>query len=620
MAFIASCQGIALADEVLPRGPDLAPVLSEPRPEEGGGETVVVGRRPVSPDRTQDQVVVQGERLRESPRPNLLEALSQESASIHVTRRGIGPEGVASGAAGSVTVRGLSGSPNTQVVVVEDGVPDVQGIFGHPIPDAYVPDLLEEAVVVEGGDSVLYGTNAMGGAILLRSRWLDQEGVELTSDFAAGSFSTVAGTATALTRTGRWDSALGIHAVHSDGHRDGAGGGVLVLQGASRYRFNGGLSLTLRDKALHVTGGDPGTKDNPYLDHTFDVWRNNASAAFEYAGPRLRLTVLPYVTLGRHELYDGFWSLDWTIACDATLAMRPHPALEVLVGLHGQDVDGTIKDRIAGTKTDLDALADFAAFDQVTWRPLSLLTLVAGSRQLYSLKYGFVFLGKGGVRLDIYRGLFVRARVTRNFRQPTMRELYLPYPVANPSLEPETSLNLDGTIGYESGRVEVSVTVFNTRASNLIKYFGAWPAAEVVNIDRIIVFGVEGRLSWHDIGPFSGSVTGGWQDVGRYTRQNPNAKLDFVLTLNKTLGSHRLAAELCGEWVHGLYMNNYSRNPMDDVFFMDLALRYQYTTRAWSAGPYIYLRNILNRTYEYIAGYPMPGFHVLAGIRLGVTP
>ncbi len=636
LAVFALCIGAAqaqaqmaddvLAQAVLPPGPrdaDTTPEVSDRRYEEVEGEnqTVVVGHRPVSPDRTQDVITIPGERLRESPKPNLFEALAQESAGIHVTRRGVGPAGVSSGASGSLTIRGLGGSPNDQVVVVEDGVPDVQGIFGHPLPDAYVPDLLDEVVVVEGGDSVLYGTNAMGAAILLRSRWRDTDGWEVGSDTSYGSYTTLGETATALLREGAWDGVFALHAMRTDGHRDGAGGSDLVVQGAGRYRFDSGWSVTLRDKAVHVVGGDPGTIEHPYTDHTFDVWRDNLSARVEYVRPDLRVTLLPYANVGRHDLYDGFRSLDWTVGGNAEVSWRPHPDWTLLLGLNAQDVDGSIANRIAGTSPAVDAMFDLAHYNQITWRPTEGLALVAGTREMYSFKYGFVFLAKAGIRWDFWDGMYARTRLTRNFRQPTIRELYLPYPVANPDLQPETSLNWDVTLGYNDFKhIDVSVTGFRTQANDLIKYFGAYPAAEVVNIDFIVVWGVEGRIAVRDLGPFGATVSGMWQDVGRYTRQNPAAKLDFQLDLGQDFGPHRVAGSVSGEWDHGLFMNNYGRDPIPDVFFMDLAFRYRYTApgKTWFVEPYLYMRNFLDRRYEYIQGYQMPGFNALVGLKVGV--
>ncbi|MBP7126681.1 TonB-dependent receptor [Myxococcota bacterium] len=613
-----------------PPGEDPSPPPEERREEPAGSSapeadscnrTVIPAPRPTSPDRTQDQVVVPGETLRASPKPNLLETLAQESASIHVTRRGVGPAGVASGAAGGLTVRGLGGSPNTQVLVVEDGVPDVQGIFGHPLPDAYVPDLIDEAVVVEGGDSVLYGSNAMGAAIVLRSRWLPEDGWEVQTDASYGSYTTLGGTVTALGRKDGWEGAFALHGMRTDGHRDGAGGSVLVIQSAGRYRPAQAWSLTLRNKAVHVTGGDPGTVQHPFTDHTFDVWRDNLSATLEYQRPGIRVTLLPYATLGRHRLYDGFQSVDWTVGLRGEACWRPHRRWEVLLGLEARDVDGTVEDRIRGTSRDVRAMVDVAAYQQVAWRPVEGLSLVAGSRELYSLKDGFLWLGKAGVRWNFWRGMYLRTRVTRNYRQPTVRELYLPYPVANPDLRPETSLNWDATLGFEDFRhLEVSVTAYRSQARDLIRYFGSWPAAEVVNIDSIAVWGLEGRVRVRDLGPFGATVAGAWQRVGRYTRQNPEASIDFACSLGRQWGAHRLEGEVSGEWVHGLYMANYRRDRIADPFFLDLAVRYRYQDagKDWTLEPWLVVRNLMNRKYEYLRGYEMPGAHVLAGLKVGL--
>jgi hypothetical protein len=34
--------------------------------------------------------------------------------------------------------------------------------------------------------------------------------------------------------------------------------------------------------------------------------------------------------------------------------------------------------------------------------------------------------------------------------------------------------------------------------------------------------------------------------------------------------------------------------------------------------PYVFLRNFLDRRYAYVAGYPMPGFNVLVGLKVGI--
>ena len=581
-------------------------------------ESVIRSRRPATKDSTGDDLVVDGDRLRNTSRASTLEALSQEDAGIYVTGRGA-IHGVSSGATGGIYIRGLGGSPNSQVLVVEDGAPDYMGIFGHPIPDAYVPFLLEDALVVKGGDSVLYGTNAMGGVVVLRSRWREEDGLELQNDAAYGSYSTIRETVSALAKVGKLDLAGAFHAMSTDGHRDGAGGEEMIAQLAARYRFTPDLQLSVRDKVVHILGADPGPASHPNPDHTFDVWRNNLSLSLGWTGDRLRLTVTPFLNTGVHELYDGFRSEDYVTGGSLEAEIDVHETTDLLLGLAVQHVTGDVRDRITGEVEDVDPLTDLSAYGQVTFRPWEPLTLVAGARAMYSLAYDMVFLYKGGFNLDIYRGLFARGRVSRNFRQPTLRELYLPYPTANPDLQPEYSLNTDVGLGWAGEHLEIEVTGYRTEADDMIRYFGAWPAAEVVNIDHMVIWGLEGRVGLRDLGPVSVSVSGDTRDVGRYTRQNPRTKLNFSLEASEDFGPNTITGGITGELVRGLYMANYEREPMDDVFTMDLSLRYRRRLVTLDAvvEPYVFLRNLLDRRYAYVEDYPMPGFNVLAGLRLG---
>ncbi len=611
---------------VSPPEPEPLPAASSP-----ASDVVVHASRPASRDRTQDGTIIAGDRVRDSARTTLFEVLSQEAADVYVPGRGIGLHGVANGATGGIKVRGLGGSPNTQVLIVEDGVPDYQGIFGHPIPDAYLPHLLGDVLVVKGGDSTLYGTNALSGVVVLRNRWAARDGFELEVDSGYGSYHTLRQSISALGRAGPWNLAGGLTVFSTEGHRDGAGGDSLVGTAAARYRFTPALCLTLRNKVVHVQGGDPGTASHPTVDHWFDVWRDTVSAQLVYSRKGLRLAVTPYLNAGVHRLYDGFYSHDYVGGGTGELEARLHPAATLLLGLAADHVGGRVEDRTTGESERMRDFGSGAVYGQVTLRPWAPLTLVLGGRGLWSSAYGLVPLYKAGARWDMGRGFYVHGRVSRNFRQPTVRELYLPYPVANPDLKPEHAVTSDLGAGYLAGRLEVAVTAYRTEARDLIKYFGSWPTAEVVNLDHVVIRGVEGRVRLRELGPLSATLAAAWQDVGRYTRQNPDAKVNFTVDAAHRFGSHHLAASLSGEWVRGLYMADYARYPMPNVFFMDLALRYRHEATAslpWLGGlePYILLRNLLDRRYAYVgaylpgtnevASYPMPGFNVFAGLRL----
>lgn len=84
---------------------------------------------------------------------------------LFTTSRGVMGYGVSNGAAGGISLRGLSGG-NARLMVLIDGHPQYAGIFGHPIADAYQTLLADQVEVLHGPASVLYGSNAMGGVLL----------------------------------------------------------------------------------------------------------------------------------------------------------------------------------------------------------------------------------------------------------------------------------------------------------------------------------------------------------------------------------------------------------------------------------------------------------------------
>ncbi len=615
--FLLFAGGAARAQEGNDDDAD-APETSEDAEAPPPIDVVVVGKRRARPLDTTTVTEVDGERLRESTRPSTFESIAQETPGLYVTSRGSGVHGVASGSSGGLHLRGLGGSPNTQVLVVEDGVPDYQGLFGHPIPDAYSPFLIDEARVVRGGDSVLYGTNALGGVIVIENRRRHRPGWELHQDLAYGSYRTLRERVAMLGRHGDWDATAALSALRTDGHRVGAGGANTVAQLSARWHALPATRLTLSHKLFHGTGADPGPVTHPTPDHTYDVRRSTTSLQLASLSGGVLLRAVQYVNLGTHRLYDGFFSRDRTAGAYAQGETDVAEGVHLLVGISGDTIGGTVEDRATLERENVHGITNVAGYGQVAWQPLRGCELVAGGRAVASNAYGAVPLYKAGLRVEPWSKIVLHSRVARNFRQPTLRERYLPFPTANPDLRPEYATTWDAGLSAERGRWQAELVVFHTRARDLIRYFGAFPTAEVVNIDRYQVWGVEGGVGIAEVGPFSARVHGSLQDVGRYTKQNPSRQAGFTLSSKHRAGEGDLTAGLTGQWVGGLYQNNYERDPIDDAYFVDASVRWKRAlpSRGVALEPYVILRNVFDFEYAYIEGYRMPGFHMLGGLEV----
>jgi hypothetical protein len=85
------------------------------------------------------------------------DAVDKLIPSAYVPSRGILGHGL--GTSNSISLRGLGGSPTTQLLVVIDGRPEVMGLMGHPIPDFYSLTDVGSLSITSGPASVLYVTH-----------------------------------------------------------------------------------------------------------------------------------------------------------------------------------------------------------------------------------------------------------------------------------------------------------------------------------------------------------------------------------------------------------------------------------------------------------------------------
>lgn len=573
-------------------------------------ETIVFGERP-SPDPVAPVVRVEEEDLTQSARAGLPERLSQEVPGLYVNARGPWGYGIASGSAGSIRMRGLGGSPNTQVLVLDDGVPDQMGVFGHPIPDALLPMCVREVQVVPGGDSVLYGSGAMAATVLIETTWPGSEGHEVRLQAEGGSFRSIQVSPGVRGRHGVWDYLACATLSHTDGHRAGAEMGWTGALLKARHRFSDRLSLEVRQRTTFLDGSDPGPASRPHADHWFRVRRFHQAMTLRFSQGDVRLFATGFANVGLHRHYDGFRSRDVLAGFLARTDVTPLSDLIVSVGTDVRVTGGHAENLLDASDFGGHYVPSAAAYAQTAWTPWTYLTLMAGGRLQWRQRSGFFPLFKGGVALRPWSGGTLYARVVQNFRDPTIMEMYLPFPEANPNLKPERSLTTDFGVTHQWPRVlTVSLSGYRLDARDFIRLLGAYPSFRRENVDRVTNFGIEGSLRVLALRPVEVRLAGTRVWRGHYTAQNPDTKVNG--TVDVSFGGWRVA--LSGEWVSGLYAGDYSEEPLDDVAFLDLRCEY-----AWADGhgrAYMTLRNLTNHRYSYLRDYPMPGIHAVGGLEL----
>ena len=269
-------------------------------------EVVVTGSRGATDVRHLPMTVTIVDRmtLTAEHQTSVLPTVMREVPGLFVTSRAMMGYGVSTGAAGGINLRGITGGAG-QLLVLIDGHPQYQGIYGHPISDSYQTLMAERVEVLRGPASVLYGSNAMGGVMNIVTRQARQDGVNTNIKLGAGSYGTIQAEASNQVRSGKFSSTVSAQYGRTDNHRPRMGfeqyGGYLKLG----YDFNEHWNAYVDANITHFNASYPGSEEKPMYDADQWITRGVVSAALEnhYGNTSGALSV--YTNFGRHKIDDG---------------------------------------------------------------------------------------------------------------------------------------------------------------------------------------------------------------------------------------------------------------------------------------------------------------------------
>ena len=609
LALPASAQDV-VADPVEPEEiEDIQALPPEDEIAEGNTVETVAPRPPDASDETSGIQEFSREELREQGAPSVLDALARRAPWLYATSDGSGTYGIGVGSTGDQSLRGAGGArASARTLTVWDGIPDLNGAVGRPLPDFYVDALLESVQLVPGGDSVRWGTNAMNGVIALRSRWRETEGWETEVGGGGGSYGQLRAEASVLGNVKGWAISAAVTRRTSDGALDYSEDAVSTAQVAARKRGNWGI-LTTRLRYGYLDGKNAGNG----IDLATNNWYNSerGSASIEYLGQigaMLTGRVVLFGSMGRDRLYTGSALDDRALGARSELLITPTEWIEVAAGLAIDHVEADLERRPANTEEEIEPTSTSAPWAELKLKPIKRLTFVTGGRYVVGLEGGGVPLYKAGVVADTWKGAKARARVSRNYSQPTIAQRFL-LPVANPDLQHEVSRTAEvGLSQYFGETFEVRGLLYQLSAENYIQPTGVRPDVQFENVGESEQWGVEWSAILTPARWFEFGTAGAWSDVGEVTGQNPNVRLGGWSTVrwNGVRGTVNL------NYIGGRYQNNDSEDPLDPI--TDLGANI-----SWRPDPrfevYARANNLLDSENAPLPGFGSIGRNYFVGFR-----
>lgn len=592
------------------------------------GEVVVTGTRNVTDIRhlPQTVTVVGRETLTENQRVSILPTLMEQVPGLMVTSRGMLGYGVSSGGSGGMMLRGISSGAG-QVMVLIDGHPQYNGIYGHSIADVYQTMMAERVEVIRGPASLLYGSNAMGGVVNIVTRGMEAEGSHTYINIGAGSWGTFQGEASHSLRQGKWRMTASGQYSRSDNHRPHMGfeqyGGFAKVQ----YDIDCHWNVFADVDITHFNASWPGTVSAPMLEA--DQWITRGAVAIgienHYGRTSGRLSL--YDNFGRHKINDGYNALTGS---PQTRLFRSNDALmgvswyqsamlwkgsRLTIGFDYQNIYGhayyTNRETGEGLETQNKQSGEernheLAGYVDMRQDIFPWLTAEAGVRYDHHTVTGSEWIPQAGIVVRPMDSGEMKLMASKGFRNPTMREMYL-YPPSNTDLQPERmwSYELSWKQRLMQGRLQYGVNLFCIHADNIIQTVNR----QNVNTGELKNKGIELDLQYRINSHWQLNTNHSWLDMHTPVVSAPKYKG----YLGMTMRHGRWSASAGLTQVCGLYTTIGEGETTEDFTLLNATLSYalRRPVRLWIKG-----ENLLTQRYEYIAGMPMPRATFMGGVNI----
>ena len=570
--------------------------------------------------------IIGREQIEASSESALLPVLSQHIPGLFVTQKGITGFGVSEGAAGTVNVRGVGGG--NKVLMLFDGQPQWAGVFGHALPDTYVASDVERVEVIRGPGSLLYGSNAMGGVVNVITRRHKQEGRRTQVRVMYGSYNTQKYMINNGYNRNKFSSFVSLNHDRTEGHRVHSDfqmtNGFVNLGYAlnEHFKWKGNVSIA---KSKYQ---NPGKIDEPIWDNKMDILRGTASMALENHHQKFSGAIQLFYNWGNHQINDGyrtgeapsnylFRSNDHNIGVLLYESFRLFKGNLFTVGVDYKNWGGHAwNDYTDGTKSDLvnKTVNEIAGYGIMQQTLGDKITLNAGIRYEYNSVYGKEWVPQGGFTLHLLEGNVIRGLITKGFRSPNIREMYM-WGAANSDLSPESMINYEVAIGqsFLSGDLFAELTAFLIDGKDMIYSVSVngdnRPPFQNRNIGSFLNKGIEFETRYRIMSDLELNMNYSYLHMSNPIPGAPAHKLYGGVTYS----SGRFTLNVHVQSIFDLYTDT-SCTKQEDFTTLNAKVAYRFGHPDKGLNLFVKGENLTATRYEINEGFPMPKAIFMGGI------
>lgn len=570
--------------------------------------------------------VIDRDEIEASSESALLPVLSERVPGLFVTQKGITGFGVSAGSAGTVNIRGV-GSGN-KVLMLFDGQPQWAGVFGHSLPDTYVASDVDRVEVIRGPGSLLYGSNAMGGVVNIITRRHKQEGRRTQARVMYGSFNTQKYMVNNGYNIGKFSSFISINHDRTDGHRPNSDFHITNGFANLGYTINDHYKVTGDVSLAKSKFQNPGKITAPILDNKMDILRGTTSFALENKYDKMSGALRLFYNWGNHEINDGynpgekpltylFRSDDHNVGVLLYESFRLFKGNTFTVGIDYKNWGGHAwNDNDDGSKSELvdKTVNETAGYVIMQQDFFDMLSLNAGVRYEHNSTFGGEWVPQGGVTVRPFEGNTIRASVSKGFRSPNIREMYM-FGAANPDLKPENMINYEVAVGqhFLDGNLFAEVTAFYIDGKNMISSVSIngdnRPPFKNRNVGTFTNKGIEFEARYQICKNLNADMNYSYLHMKKPIPGAPEHKF----YVGATYMPGRFTFNVNVQSIFGLYTDD-ACTKQEDFTTLNAKAAYRFGSRDKGLNLFVKGENLTAARYSINDGFPMPKAIVMGGI------
>ncbi len=560
---------------------------------------------------------------------------SGAATAAEVIERTAGVQVNSNGPLGSTSHINIRGANSEQVLVLLDGRRlNSASDGGFDMSDLPVPlDEIERIEIVRGPSSALYGADAVGGIVNIITK---KPAAAVTSvNGAAGSHGYES---LALINSNKLDKfyyTLSAGREKSDGFRTNSDLYQGTVGAKLGYDLSPDSSVEFATDYIGKEIGVPGATD--FLTPLAREWDRNLGSSLTYKTKFSRELDL---RMNAYQNQDKIIYMDPSFpptSIHTTTSTGTEAQTNWLANFWNQLTFGVEarQDHLASTDAGKHTASLWSTYLQDEISLGESLIIVFGGRYDDHSVYGDKFSPKVSTRYLISgTGTIIRASAGEAFRAPTFNELYWPFSsstflgdtfinVGNPNLKPEKAKEYELSVEQPVGKGNViKSAIFERKVDNLISWQQTKPAPAItqyspVNIGKARITGYEleakitplDRLTWAVNYTYLNPKD---EDTGLYVPNVPAAQLKSYVNLTLPTETNI--------YIEGRYVRNYAQpapNPNPSMHYTVVDGKISQPVRLGrkvKSDIFLGVKNLFNRQYQILAGYPMPPEEVYGGV------